>query len=70
MLVVSWEKVWPKGITLMPLRIDTIVILNKPFVKIEVVQVAVGLAEKWQIMRRSKLRMDNLERLVQDLSSR
>jgi hypothetical protein len=45
MLVVSWEKVWPKGITLMPLRIDTIVILNKPFVKIEVVQVAVGFAE-------------------------
>ncbi len=51
-------------------HLDRIVILNKPFEKIEVVQLAAGLAAKWQIKQRSKLRMDNLERLVQDLCSR
>jgi CheY-like chemotaxis protein len=51
-------------------HLDRIVILLKPFVKIEVVQLAVSLATKWRIKQRDKLRMDDLEKLVRDLLSR
>jgi CheY-like chemotaxis protein len=51
-------------------HLDRIVILNKPFEKIEIVQLAVSLTAKWQSKQRAKLRMDNLEKLVQDLYSR
>jgi two-component system, sensor histidine kinase and response regulator len=56
----SWEQIVSE------LRqIDSIVILNKPLIKIEVVQLAVALTAKWQIKQQSKLRMDNLEKLLQ-----
>jgi CheY-like chemotaxis protein len=51
-------------------HLDRIVILNKPFEKIEVVQLAVSLTAKWQSKQRAKLRMDNLEKFVQNLRSR
>jgi two-component system sensor histidine kinase/response regulator len=51
-------------------HLDRIVILNKPFKKIEVVQLAVGLTAKCRIKEQSKLHMDNLEKLVQSLRSR
>jgi hypothetical protein len=51
-------------------HLDRIVILNKPFKKIEVVQLAVGLTAKCQIKEQSKRHMDNLEKLVQSLRSR
>jgi DNA-binding LytR/AlgR family response regulator len=51
-------------------HLDRIVILNKPFEKIEVVQLAVSLTAKWQSKQFAKLRMDNLEKLVQNLLSR
>jgi CheY-like chemotaxis protein len=40
-------------------HLDRIVILNKPFEKIEIVQLAVSLTAKWQSKQRAKLRMDN-----------
>jgi hypothetical protein len=51
-------------------HLDRIVILNKPFEKIEVVQLAVALTAKWQLKQQSKLRVDNLEKLLEALRSR
>lgn len=51
-------------------HVDRMVILNKPFSKIEVVQLAVALTAKWQIKQQSKLRVDNLEKLLQALRTR
>jgi CheY-like chemotaxis protein len=50
-------------------HLDRIVVLNKPFKKIEAVQLAVAMTARWQIRQQSKLRMDNLEKLVQALRS-
>jgi CheY-like chemotaxis protein len=47
--------------------LDRVVILNKPFDKIEVLQLAVGMTEKWRLNQQAKLRVDNLEKLVQSL---
>ena len=51
-------------------HLDRIVILNKPFEKIEVVQLAVALTAKWQLKQQFKLRVDNLEKLLEALRSR
>ena len=50
--------------------LDRLFVLIKPFEAIEVKQLAVGLSEKWRLKQQSKLRVDNLEKLVRDLRSR
>jgi CheY-like chemotaxis protein len=47
--------------------LDRLIVLIKPFDAIEVKQLAVGLSEKWRLKQQSKLRIDNLEKLVGDL---
>jgi CheY-like chemotaxis protein len=47
--------------------LDRLIVLIKPFNTIEVKQLAVGLSEKWRLKQQSKLRIDNLEKLVGDL---
>jgi DNA-binding LytR/AlgR family response regulator len=49
--------------------LDRLIVLIKPFEAVEVKQLAVGLSEKWRLKQQSKLRVDNLEKLVQDLRS-
>jgi CheY-like chemotaxis protein len=49
--------------------LDRLIVLIKPFAAVEVKQLAVGLSEKWRLKQQSKLRVDNLEKLVQDLRS-
>jgi CheY-like chemotaxis protein len=50
--------------------LDRVVILKKPFDSIEVLQLAVAMSEKWRLNQQAKLRVDNLEKLVQSLRSR
>jgi DNA-binding LytR/AlgR family response regulator len=50
--------------------LDRLLVLIKPFEAIEVKQLAVGLSEKWRLKQQSKLRVDNLEKLVRDLLPR
>jgi hypothetical protein len=50
--------------------LDRMIVLIKPFDAIEVQQLAVGLSEKWRLYQQGKLRVDNLEKLVQSLRSR
>jgi CheY-like chemotaxis protein len=50
--------------------LDRMMVLIKPFEVTEVKQLAVGLSEKWRLNQQAKLRVDNLERLVQNLRSR
>jgi hypothetical protein len=45
--------------------LDRIVVLKKPFDNIEVLQLAVALTEKWRLNQMSKLRVDNLEKLIE-----
>jgi DNA-binding NtrC family response regulator len=45
--------------------LDRVVVLIKPFNSIEVLQLAVGMTEKWRLNQQAKLRVDNLEKLVQ-----
>jgi two-component system sensor histidine kinase/response regulator len=47
-------------------HLDRIVVLPKPFKKIDVVQLAVAMTARWQMKQESKLRMDNLEKLIED----
>jgi CheY-like chemotaxis protein len=61
----SWEEI---GRTLGYL--DRFVILNKPFNKIEVLQLAIAMTEKWRLNQQAKLRVDNLEKLIQSLRTR
>jgi CheY-like chemotaxis protein len=51
-------------------HLDRIVILHKPFDRIEVFQLAVSMTEKWRLNQQAKLRTDNLEKLVDHLRSR
>lgn len=61
----SWEEM------LEPLGyLDRVVILQKPFENIEVLQLAVAMTEKWRLNQQAKLRLDNLEKLVQSLRLR
>jgi CheY-like chemotaxis protein len=50
--------------------LDRLIVLIKPFETVAVKQLAVGLSEKWRLKQQSKLRVDNLEKLVRDLRSR
>jgi CheY-like chemotaxis protein len=50
--------------------LDRMIVLIKPFDVSEVKQLAVALSEKWRLGQQAKLRVDNLEKLVQNLRSR
>jgi signal transduction histidine kinase/DNA-binding response OmpR family regulator len=43
---------------------DRMVILKKPFDAIEVLQLASALAEKWKLLKQSRLKVDDLEKIV------
>ncbi len=45
---------------------DKLLILKKPFDSMEVSQLALSMTEKWRLARTARLRMDELEALVQD----
>jgi CheY-like chemotaxis protein len=49
--------------------LDRLVVLIKPFEALEVKQLGVGLSERWRLKQQSKLRIDNLEKLVRDRHS-
>jgi len=56
----SWDEISTKlGLT------DKLLILKKPFDSVEVCQLASALSEKWVLRRAAKLRMDDLEQMVQ-----
>ncbi|HEV2454613.1 MAG TPA: ATP-binding protein, partial [Verrucomicrobiae bacterium] len=48
---------------------DRLVILKKPFDNIEVQQLAISMTEKWRLYHNAKLRLDDLERMVQSRTS-
>jgi CheY-like chemotaxis protein len=50
--------------------LDRLIVLIKPFEALEIKQLGVGLSERWRLKQQSKLRIDNLEKLVGDLRSR
>lgn len=61
----SWEDlVKPMG------YLDRVVILHKPFDRNEVLQLAVAMTEKWRLNQQAKLRVDNLEKLVESARQR
>jgi two-component system, sensor histidine kinase and response regulator len=45
---------------------DRMVILKKPFDSIEVMQLAISMTEKWRLYQQAKLRLADLERMVQE----
>jgi len=45
---------------------DSLVILKKPFDAVEVLQLAAALTEKWRLLQRSKLKLEQMESLVAD----
>jgi two-component system, sensor histidine kinase and response regulator len=45
---------------------DRMVILKKPFDNIEVLQLAIAMTEKWRLYQHAKLRLEDLERMVQE----
>jgi signal transduction histidine kinase/ActR/RegA family two-component response regulator len=45
---------------------DRLVILKKPFDNIEALQLAISLTEKWRLYQQARLRLDDLERMVQE----
>ena len=45
---------------------DRVLILKKPFDRIEVCQLATALTEKWQLRRQSQLKLGELEKMVHD----
>jgi diguanylate cyclase (GGDEF)-like protein len=56
----SWEEISARlGLT------DRLLILRKPFDPSEVTQIATALSEKWVLRRAAKLKMDELERMVE-----
>jgi diguanylate cyclase (GGDEF)-like protein len=56
----SWEEISERlGLT------DQLLVLKKPFDPVEVSQLAVALSEKWSLKRTAKLRLDELEEMVQ-----
>jgi two-component system sensor histidine kinase/response regulator len=57
----SWEEMLEKfGYS------DRLVILKKPFDNIEVLQLAISMTEKWRLYHQAKLRLDDLEQMVQE----
>jgi diguanylate cyclase (GGDEF)-like protein len=56
----SWEEISQKlGLT------DRLLILKKPFDPVEVSQLAASLSEKWSLHKKAQLKMDEMERIVQ-----
>ena len=45
---------------------DRLVILKKPFDNIEVLQLAISMTERWRLYQQAKLRLDDLEKMVQE----
>jgi two-component system sensor histidine kinase/response regulator len=45
---------------------DRLVILKKPFDNIEVLQLAISMTEKWKLYQQAMLRLEDLERMVQE----
>jgi two-component system, sensor histidine kinase and response regulator len=45
---------------------DRMVILKKPFDRVEVLQLAIAMTEKWRLYQEAKLHLDDLERVVQE----
>ena len=45
---------------------DRLVILKKPFDNIEVLQLAISMTEKWRLYQQAKLRLSDLEKMVQE----
>jgi signal transduction histidine kinase len=45
---------------------DRLVILKKPFDNIEALQLAISLTEKWRLYQQARLRLEDLERMVQE----
>src|SRR6185437_2682576 len=45
---------------------DRLVILKKPFETVEVLQLAVSMTEKWRLYQQAKLRLTDLEHIVQE----
>jgi two-component system sensor histidine kinase/response regulator len=43
-----------------------VVILSKPFDRVEVLQLAVAMTEKWRLYQQAKLHLDDLEKVVQE----
>ena len=57
----SWEEMLKKlGYS------DRLVILKKPFDNIEVLQLAISMTEKWRLYNQAKLRLEDLEKMVQE----
>jgi signal transduction histidine kinase/AmiR/NasT family two-component response regulator len=48
---------------------DRLVILKKPFDNIEVLQLAISMTEKWRLYHQAKMRLDDLEKMVQNRTS-
>jgi signal transduction histidine kinase len=44
---------------------DRLVILKKPFDNIEVLQLAISMTEKWRLYQQVKIRLEDLEKMVQ-----
>ena len=57
----SWE-----DITRRLGQADSLLILKKPFDTVEVLQLAHALSKKWELARQAKLRMEDLDRMVQE----
>jgi two-component system sensor histidine kinase/response regulator len=45
---------------------DRMVILKKPFERIEVLELAIAMTEKWRLYQEAKLHLNDLERVVQE----
>jgi signal transduction histidine kinase len=45
---------------------DRLVILKKPFDTIEALQLAISMTEKWRLYQQARLRLDDLEHMVQE----
>jgi two-component system sensor histidine kinase/response regulator len=60
----SWEEMLRKlGYS------DRLVILKKPFENIEVLQLAIAMTEKWRLYQQARLRLGDLEKMVQERTS-
>jgi two-component system, sensor histidine kinase and response regulator len=57
----SWEEMLKKlGYS------DRLIILKKPFDKVEVLQLAISMTEKWRLYYQAKLHLDDLEKMVHE----
>src|SRR2546421_2225991 len=57
----SWDEILQKlGVS------DRLLILKKPFDPMEVLQLAMALSEKWSLKRAAKLKLDEMESIVQE----